>query len=75
MRLEATNKNVRGGLNKPPPLPGRVKEPAVNDLFNLALEPTVLEIEESSFGNRPFIYVLNEYDDTPKKFPEGLFLG
>ena len=25
MRLEATNKNVRGGLNKPPPLPGRVK--------------------------------------------------
>jgi len=26
MRLEATNKNVRGGLNKPPPLPGRVKE-------------------------------------------------
>ena len=27
MRLEATNKNVRGGLNKPPPLPGRVKRP------------------------------------------------
>ena len=25
MRLEATNKNVRGGINKPPPLPGRVK--------------------------------------------------
>ena len=25
MRLEATNKNVRGGLNKPPPLTGRVK--------------------------------------------------
>ena len=24
MRLEATNKNVRGGLNKPPPLTGRV---------------------------------------------------
>ena len=26
MRLEATNKNVRGGLNKPPPLTGRVKK-------------------------------------------------
>ena len=26
MRLEATNKNVRGGLNKPPPLPGRVNK-------------------------------------------------
>ena len=27
MRLEATNKDVRGGLDKPPPLPGRVKRP------------------------------------------------
>ena len=29
MRLEATNRNVRGGLNKPPPLPGRVNQPGM----------------------------------------------
>ena len=50
-------------------------EPSVNYLLNFALEPKVLEKEESNLGNRPSIYGVNEYHKTNQKNSQNDYFG
>ena len=43
MRLEATNKNIRGGAKLAPPLPGRVKFGFTHQIFVLITIPLKLK--------------------------------